>query len=141
MSTSELFADLDAWNQDHPDYFDLDPLVERQRLPIGCLVQVATAAPAHDWLWVEILERTPFGYRGVVDCVANPEASPHVGNVVDLSARHIHQTYARQAVTPTATYAQLLADAQRLEGRKGQVRRLLEIERDAFFTIGATRSA
>src|SRR5688572_13315208 len=107
-----LFEGLDAYNQIDVGRFDLPPLASRRTMEVGVLAQLATSAPAHDWVWVEVRERTPFGYRGIVD-VAPPQESGctvAVGDIVDFNARHVHDIHRRLAVSPGAIYEAFLAD-------------------------------
>jgi len=119
MSDKHMFEDLDEVNREY-ERFDLPPLAERQQIQIGQFVQIATADPAHHWVWAEVFERTPYGYRGIVAVAPVPESGCPVaaGDRVDFSARHVHKIYTLQATTPAPTYQQLLADAQALDAEE-----------------------
>ena len=120
MNNKHAFADLEAYNRIHDGHFDLPRLEFRQSIEAGMLAQVATADDAHHWIWVEVLERTPYGYRGIVDVAPPPDSgcSVAVGDVVDFNARHVHDIYRRQAKASDAAYEDFLADARKLGASK-----------------------
>jgi hypothetical protein len=117
MNNKHVFADLEAYNRIHEGHFDLPKLEFRQSIEAGVLAQVATADDAHHWLWIEVLERTLYGYRGIVDFAPPPDAGCPVstGDIADFSARHVHDIYVRQAKEPGAAYEDFLADARKLQ--------------------------
>lgn len=120
MSDKQMFEDLEALNRIDEGRFDLPPLARRQQIQVGQLAQLATAGPAHHWVWVEVFQLSPYGYRGIVAVAPVPESGCPVaaGDPVDFSARHVYKIYTLQAVTPAPTYQQLLADAQELDGEE-----------------------
>ena len=120
MSDKHLFADLEAYNRIHEGRFDLPPLARRQQIQVGQFAQLATADPAHHWVWVQVFQLSPYGYRGIVAVAPAPDSSCPVaaGDRVDFSARHVHKIYTLQAVTSTPTYQQILADAQALDAEE-----------------------
>lgn len=120
MGDKHLFVDLEAMNRRDEGRFDLPPLARRQSVEAGEFARLATAVSAHHWVWVEVTERTPFGYRGIVDVAPGFGSSCPVasGDVVDFIARNVLEIYTRQAVGQDPGYEELLADAEKLDGAK-----------------------
>jgi hypothetical protein len=119
-----IFENLELLNREDEGRFELPPREARERIEVGQYAELAYLDDRGvELLWAEVQQRSDdAGYWGRLD--SRPASASlrslqfTEGSPVQFWPRHVHDIYERQAVAPGASYADLLADAQRLRAAK-----------------------
>lgn len=114
------FQDIEYVNFRDGGRFDTPSRRERRHIVPGHLVRLCYRdVQGVEYLWAEVDERTADGYRGRLDSSPVSVSFGSIeGDVVHFGPQHVLDIYKRKAPTATASYTELLADAEALETKK-----------------------